>query len=679
MFRVLKKSATLLIVFIMIFSISQGKMDWVPNKAFALGTIYYVDPAGNDVNSGTSTGSAWKTLTKVNSVTFVAGDSILFKSGGTWNGQLYPKGSGTSSNKITIDKYGSGNSPIINGSGADAGIKLYNQQYWTIKNLQVKNTSSTYTMKSGILVMGNSYGGVINGITITNCDVNSVDGVNDRTATPNFYHNAGIMFLAIDTAANTRFNGITVDNNYIHDLRVMGIHLMSVDKIDDGTPGNNLYKDNPVKWNTNVVISNNVILKTGQDGIIVGFSDAPLINSNTSLYAGFNGDPVKSSNLAGIWGYSSRNLVFQYNEAAYTQFILGDGEGWDCDWGIWGNCTYQYNYSHDNEGGTLLNWGPGSNLTNVVFRYNVAQNDVNSRIITMNGKLLAYNNTLYNNQASQAQIIDKNDPGDTTAGAQFYNNIFMSNTGSGTFPSDAIYDYNAFIGFSSYPTDTHKVITSTAIFVNPGKGGDYRSGVGGYKITSGAAVKNAGKTIANNGGKDYYGNTLYQGSPDIGAHEFVESHLFSNEVSSTQGQNNWYYKEYTGSSYNNLVYDFGQSRWEGTYAYNLIGPSVNLHPDTYDTLLIWKSTVTRKITVSGRLKKADTSGGDGVRAIILKNNIQIWPNPSSGWYQLAYNDAVGVDPIIDIDVAPNDEIKFLLNKNSNISSDSTYWNPLITY
>ena len=43
-------------------------------------TTYYVSPSGNDNNNGTSPSTAWKTITKVNSVTFAAGDSILSES-----------------------------------------------------------------------------------------------------------------------------------------------------------------------------------------------------------------------------------------------------------------------------------------------------------------------------------------------------------------------------------------------------------------------------------------------------------------------------------------------------------------------------------------------------------------------------------------------------------------------
>jgi hypothetical protein len=45
---------------------------------------YYVDPSGNDSRSGTSPGSAWQTVARVNSANLKAGDVVYFKAGGEW-------------------------------------------------------------------------------------------------------------------------------------------------------------------------------------------------------------------------------------------------------------------------------------------------------------------------------------------------------------------------------------------------------------------------------------------------------------------------------------------------------------------------------------------------------------------------------------------------------------------
>jgi parallel beta-helix repeat protein len=80
-------------------------------------TVYYVDSAaGKDTNSGTSTSAPWKTLAKVSSHSYVAGDQILLKAGDTWREQISVRSSGASGKPITYGAYGSGNQPVINGA-----------------------------------------------------------------------------------------------------------------------------------------------------------------------------------------------------------------------------------------------------------------------------------------------------------------------------------------------------------------------------------------------------------------------------------------------------------------------------------------------------------------------------------------------------------------------------------
>jgi len=81
-------------------------------------TTYYVDFTGGlDSNSGQTPELAWKTIAKINSSSFSAGDSILFKRGETWREQLTVPSSGSAGLPITFGAYGTGVNPII--SGAD--------------------------------------------------------------------------------------------------------------------------------------------------------------------------------------------------------------------------------------------------------------------------------------------------------------------------------------------------------------------------------------------------------------------------------------------------------------------------------------------------------------------------------------------------------------------------------
>ena len=89
--------------------------------SFACGqTTYYVSSsAGDDANNGTSPGAAWKSVDKTKTWgdvhPYQPGDSILFKRGDVFDGQLRLALLGSAGSPIVIGAYGSGPKPIIRG------------------------------------------------------------------------------------------------------------------------------------------------------------------------------------------------------------------------------------------------------------------------------------------------------------------------------------------------------------------------------------------------------------------------------------------------------------------------------------------------------------------------------------------------------------------------------------
>ena len=92
---------------------------------------YFVSAQGNDSADGLSVATAWKSIEKVNSVTFLPGDRILFRKGDTFYGQIAVKGSGEEGRPITMSSYGDGSGgPVINlGSAEGAGILMENASH----------------------------------------------------------------------------------------------------------------------------------------------------------------------------------------------------------------------------------------------------------------------------------------------------------------------------------------------------------------------------------------------------------------------------------------------------------------------------------------------------------------------------------------------------------------------
>jgi hypothetical protein len=78
---------------------------------------FYIDPDGDDGADGLTPQTAWRTLDNLTDKYFSAGEGVLFKRGGYWNGTstLPFQGSrqGTAANPIVFSAYGSGARPVI--------------------------------------------------------------------------------------------------------------------------------------------------------------------------------------------------------------------------------------------------------------------------------------------------------------------------------------------------------------------------------------------------------------------------------------------------------------------------------------------------------------------------------------------------------------------------------------
>jgi hypothetical protein len=120
---------------------------------------YFVDPAGNDNNNGTSSGTPWASLNKVNTATLVSGDIVQFKRGATFSGVTV-----TAKDFVTYQDFGSGAKPVFN----NCAFTIGNKRNVTIKNLQIQactgpaihidNSSQNITVE-GCTLTGNGTSG----------------------------------------------------------------------------------------------------------------------------------------------------------------------------------------------------------------------------------------------------------------------------------------------------------------------------------------------------------------------------------------------------------------------------------------------------------------------------------------------------------------------------------------
>jgi hypothetical protein len=477
------------------------------------GINYYVDAvAGNDNNNGTTPASAWQSLEKINNTVFKPGDSILFKANCTWTGGLEPKGSGDSTKQIAIGMYGyntiprnSRNKPHIEGNGIYATVLLKEAEYWTISNLDVSNSTASTDIKlrNGIMVLAKAKG-ITHRIIIQDCEVHDVHG--DFRRRVGMYKNSGIRVSFPGTSSpENHYDEVLVQRNFVHDVRTSGIYIVSEADARQET------------FYTNVKVLNNTIIRTGADGSIISHCISPVIEGNMILDAGYYGNYQSTNYIAGLWGDNNTGeILFQKNEVARTHKFIGDGQAFDTDWGTGGTSIYQYNYTHENKGGFFLNCIdcaggkiPPSYVKSII-RYNISINDEESIINRFNETIVeVYNNVFYKEAGNL-------DPGSSKT-FKYSNNIFNFTTEPEWGIS--VYANNCYYPIPKNSTDS-KGIAANPKFINAGIVGDGKRFADFYKLRAGSPCINAGVVIPDNGGKDYWGNVLYKGLPDIGAMEF---------------------------------------------------------------------------------------------------------------------------------------------------------------
>ena len=515
-----------------------------PSARAATGTTYYVSTSGSDSNSGTSPSSPWKSLAKVDATTFQAGDHILLQAGGTWTGQLWPKGSGASGAPITVGSYGTGAKPSIAGAGkvSDA-VKLWNQQQWTISDIDVSNYAGSSASNLGDfrgIHIGGDDGHALSGFTVNAVSVHDVTGVDNWVGGSTSRNKPGINFaMGWDRAKNTGgivFNttvphissppstptilsDIVVENSSITNTSWGGIVLKQYvgdapGAVATGWGLRTSATDTKYAPFTNVTIQGNYVTQRGTaygaNGMLLDDVKGGVVQNNLVDRIGTCGIEMDYSDV----------VTVQHNEVTGTTVKAGgsDSNAVDPDMGTT-NIVIQYNYLHNNNVGFLIyqiRFGGNS-----IWRYNVVAN--NSRTAMQLASISSstaqiYNNTFYNTSATLAEA--------TASNYIFTNNIFYTTVAHPVMAGGTgiVYNHNLYGGNSpTVPSGDKHAIVGNPLFANPTAGGtgtqasgpDLNAGLN-WRIAAGSPAVGAGTTIANNGGVDYAGVTVPT-IPDLGA------------------------------------------------------------------------------------------------------------------------------------------------------------------
>lgn len=524
-------------------------------------TNYYVSSfQGSDNNDGLSPATAWRSIDKLNSVSFHPGDHVLFRSGDTWQGMFWLQNSGTSGNPIIIDSYGSGAKPIIDGDGYQASILIYNNEHIEIRNLELVNEAS-HLDQSGNNKRLTGYGGSENdwGIgknvrygILVKTDIDSMQyfrfmnlNIHDIFPSPtnvnNIHKGYGILIRSQSDQTTNDYqviSDIAIDNCVISQTGHYGLWIQA-----RGLSGNDVYK------NHNVSVANCSFLDTGGSGFVSSRTENILLEGCLFDGTGSSLDSRMWMRGSGYWSFECRNVVVQEN-----QFLNANGPqdsyGAHIDFGN-ENVVFQYNFSYNNEGGFVEILGDN---TNCGYRYNISVNDgwrldPNNTPWAKKGKVFwvsdfcggsnsgcpntgtfIYNNTAYVPNTLNPEIYVRDGTGDT----HIYNNLIvvqsggdeletlLDNSGNSFYVSKNIYFQESSFNLDSDLTTN--AIYDDPLLLAPGSLSPemYRLQPGSPALSSGHIINgssNSNDYLNNNGGRDFFGNAVSSvTAPNIGAY-----------------------------------------------------------------------------------------------------------------------------------------------------------------
>ncbi len=526
------------------------------------GTDYYVSPSGDDGAAGTSPSTAWQTIGKVNTVTFNAGDSILFEGGETFSGQLsFDDEGGTSTSPITVSSYGSGRATLSNSTmgvegSASTGLGIYNNAGFEINNLILVgpgNTGDRWDENVGVRLDADlgSAGARVDYIRIDNIEVSNYSGY-------------GILVMGYGYSG---FRDVEITNCVLYGIGKEGICSKTNEWPMNQSSHNDFYIADCVMHDITGVGSRS---PHSGSGINLSALDGALVEFNLA-YSGGEWCMADGGGPLGMWCWETENIVFQFNEVHDWQTMGGDGGGFDLDGGT-SYGTIQYCYSHDNFGGDLLmQFARSRPAHDYIYRYNINANQGQLKemgaitFYTDKGSqpynVEVYNNTIYvgpDAQAGSSAIDIWYWKGGSYSNINIRNNIFIAEAGKKlisyqkiagfTFQNNlywqsgeplvidgmgtiytSLADWRAATGqemLNGQPVGIEIGPQLVNVHDHPILGPHNLANLSGFKLKSTSQGRDAGLDLQTEfgidpGTRDFWGNSIPQGSLfDIGGQEY---------------------------------------------------------------------------------------------------------------------------------------------------------------
>ncbi len=287
---------------------------------------HYLDcTAGSDAADSLTPQTAWRTAARASSYTYQPGDSLLLRRGSRCDGMLWPKGSGTEQASIHLGAYGQGPLPVIAGGAESAGLRLSDQQYWEIENLEVVG-GSPYGIHIGGTLQSMRH------FTIRNVVVHDVPG------TP-LTKDSGLVVIAPDDGARSRIDDVIVDGVTAYDTSEWAGIIVNGAGFDTPNGGDR---------GEHIEVRNSMVHDVAGDGILLARVSHGVLEHNVAWYTGMQEKETIGTPNA-IWEWRCRDCRVEYNEGYFTDSPGVDGGVFDIDYGDENN-VLRHNFGHDSQG-----------------------------------------------------------------------------------------------------------------------------------------------------------------------------------------------------------------------------------------------------------------------------------------------------------------------------------------
>lgn len=369
----------------------------------ARGKNYYVDVNGDDRQEG-SRAHPWRTIGAVNRLHLGPGDSVFFRGGQAFPGELRIASEGGSNLRpVWMGSYGKGVATID--AGDSSAIVLDRVGWLSMRGLRLVGAGR----KSGNVKIG------LNLIHCHHISVAAIDITGFQKAGLMIYASTDVVIERVDAHENGAA-GIAVEGSVgkleSRDLRILYCRA-------DDNPGD----------------PTNLTNHSG-NGIVAGHCTHLLIDHCSATNNGWD-MPRIGNGPVGIWCYEADSVIIQHCLAYRNKTSVGgaDGGGFDLDGGVT-NSIIQYCLSYGNQGSgycIFQYWGASPWYHNII-RYNISEDDggvSDSRagIYVWNSSgdagqfydCAVYNNTIYNTREAAISYSEKSARKQFT----FYKNIFV--------------------------------------------------------------------------------------------------------------------------------------------------------------------------------------------------------------------------------------------------------------